>query len=289
MLGVVKHLFSRRPAHAAWPLEAHRAHLDTEYKGRTPVTYSGHVRAFSRVHRDPWAVTSLDVEAYLARMTGRDGRAAESTRRSALSALKDFYRWAVKHRLTGRDPTAHSKLGGGKTQPGQTCDEFTYRAALEAAKDDSELLLMLLLMGEAGLRCAEVAGCRGDKVSEDGRWLTVVGKGDKARRVPITAAVRDRILERGNGWTFAGGRGRANKGLTPQNVGIRVGRLVKPYSAHSLRHRAALAVYRRTRDLVAVQQVLGHESLTTTQIYLGVSPDEVWTAWTSGIEQSRGA
>ncbi len=278
---------ARRPA--SWPLEEWRCHLELSVAKRSVGTLFHNLHAFAREHRDPWAVRRADIESYLVRLGGRNGRAELAYQRSVLTAIKAFYRWAVVDRgYIDIDPAAAIKLRGGKTEPGKTCDEVTYARALKTAKDDPEVRLMLLLMGEAALRCAEVATCKGSAIDESGRWLTVLGKGDKTRSVPIKPHLRDAIAERGPGYTFPGGRGREVKPghITPGNVGVRVSRLVRPYSAHGLRHMAAWNVYRNTRDLEAVRQVLGHNSLTTTQIYLGCTGDEVWTSWTRGIEQA---
>ena len=114
---------------------------------------------------------------------------------------------------------------------------------------------------------------RGDKVSAAlyGYALTVTGKGGKTRTVPISDSLAAAIEARGSGWTFPG--------LTDGHLGAeRVGQLVARalpagWTCHTLRHRFASAAYRAERDIRAVQELLGHASVATTQIYTAVPDD----------------
>jgi site-specific recombinase XerC len=270
----------RRRQPAVWPLDEYRTHLQLVMAKRSVGTKWHAVHYFSRSHPDPWAVSRGDVEAYLVALTGRSGEATYGYRRSVLASLRTFYRWAVETGRTRVDPTEGIVLKSGRDGKGRPCDELAYRRALKNAPDDDQRL-MVELVCRAGLRVSEVAAVRGADVTPDGRWLDVVGKGSKPRRVPITADVAEMILAGGPGFRFPGGRGRERTHLTPGNVGVKVGRLLpNGYSAHSGRHHAATMVYGRTHNLEAVRQVLGHNSIATTQTYLGVSGDDVWAAWT---------
>lgn len=282
MLAIVRKLLQHR-RRGGWPLEAYGTHLRLEVAQRSVGTRLYAIKLFARSHPDPWGVDRRQVEAYLAALTGRDGGpAAHSYRRSVLASIRGFYRWALDNQLTRHDPTAGIRLGQGRDGHGRPCDEFTVRRALRDAADSDERL-MVELVCRAALRVCEVASVRGDRVQPDGRWLLVVGKGSKERLVPLDPDLRDAILAGGPGWRFPGGRGREGTHITPGNVGVKIGRLLRPYSAHSGRHRAARVVYKRTHDLEAVRQVLGHESIATTQLYLGVSSDDVWETWTGAI------
>lgn len=270
-----------RPRRRGWPLEEYRTHLELAMAQRSAATRWYAVRLFSESHPDPWAVRVGDVEAYLVALRARrGGPAAHSYRRSVMASLRLFYRWAVESKRTRLDPTEGITLKSGQDGQGRPCDDLAYRRALRDAPD-ADQRLMVELVCRAGLRVSEVAAVRGADVTPDGRWLDVVGKGSKLRRVPIQADVAERILAGGPGYRFPGGRGRGDKHLTPGNVGVKVGRLLPDgYSAHSGRHHAATEVYGRTHNLEAVRQVLGHKSIATTQTYLGVSGDDVWAAWT---------
>jgi site-specific recombinase XerD len=264
-------LLRRRPR--GWPLEAFEAHLSVSMAPGSVATRRCAVELFARTHPDPWAVDRHQVEAYLA------GKSAGAYRRSCLASLRAFYRWSLECGWVGADPTALVRLGRARVVQAPTCDEVTYRRALRDAPDEATRL-MVELAGRVGLRAMEVASTRGDRISADGLWLTVHGKGGKDRRVPLPPPVRDAIMARGPGWTFPGGRGREQTHVTAGSVGKRLSALLGPaYSGHSLRHRAATRAYAAGHDVNMVARVLGHESIATTQAYLGLSDDDVWSAW----------
>ena len=105
-----------------------------------------------------------------------------------------------------------------------------------------------------------------------GAWLTITGKGSKQRRIalhPDLAATLTELERRqGAGWYFPGTRGH----LHPQSVHKIIVRACG-HNPHSLRHAGATAAYRATRDLRAVQAMLGHASMAVTQRYLHVDED----------------
>jgi site-specific recombinase XerD len=282
LLAMIRMLVRSQRRPRGWPLDQFRAHLSVVMAPSSVGTRWYAVRLFAQSHPDPWAVTRHDVEAYLAT------KAAGSYRRSVLASLKAFYAWAGECGWIEADPTAHVRLGRSRsTVKAPTCDEVTLRRALRDAPDD-DTRLMVLLGGRLGLRAMEIASVRADRISPDGCWLEVVGKGAKRRSVPLDDdELRAELLARGPGWAFPGGRGREDTHMTPGNVGVRLSRVLGPgLSGHSLRHRAATVVYRDGKDLLAIQQVLGHESIATTQDYLGLSDDEVREAWNSAMRRA---
>lgn len=157
--------------------------------------------------------------------------------------------------------------------------------ALEAA--DLRETLMLRLAGEVGLRRAEVARVHTRDLVDglSGAQLIVHGKGNKKRTVPLSQGLGDliRLGAEGHtpgasptGWLFPDGFGGH---LSPTYVGILVSRLLPDgLTMHTLRHRAATRAYRGTRNIRAVQQLLGHSSLATTARYTQVDDDEVRAA-----------
>ena len=116
----------------------------------------------------------------------------------------------------------------------------------------------------------------------DGWSLRVLGKGGRVRRVPLTDDMADQISARGAGWTFQGQVSDGQAVLGDRTAGHlsagRVGELVSellpnPWTTHTLRHRFASAAYRADRDIRAVQELLGHVSVATTQVYTAVPDD----------------
>jgi len=202
-----------------------------------------------------------------------------------LSAWRGFYHWLVRHRgfsanpvLGVRAPKAARPLPKALSVEAaqQLLDERPRTAAL--VRDAA----MFELLYSSGLRLGELIALNVD----DGRLdlaqaeVTVTGKGSKTRTVPIGAKAREALkawIERraelaapGARALFVGGRGRR---IAPSVVNMRLrawarrrglGQRVHP---HMLRHSFATHVLQSSQDLRAVQELLGHASISTTQVY----------------------
>lgn len=159
---------------------------------------------------------------------------------------------------------------------------------------------VLGLLYGAGLRISEALGVRRRDAPEAARdMLTVVGKGGKMRSVPVIAPVRqaiDSYLELcpypldPAGPLFVGARGGA---LSPRIIQLAVermrGALGLPDSAtpHALRHSFATHLLSRGGDLRTIQELLGHASLSTTQVYTAVDGDRLLAAYRSAHPRAR--
>lgn len=132
---------------------------------------------------------------------------------------------------------------------------------------------MLVLAAEAGCRRAEIAAARREdlEIGVKGACLRIVGKGSHARMVPISDSLARLIADRPAGWLFPSTV--AGQHLAPAYVGQLMSALLPgDWTAHTLRHRFATAAYAVDHDLRAVQELLGHASVATTQVYTAV-PD----------------
>lgn len=156
-----------------------------------------------------------------------------------------------------------------------------------SARDLRDLAILEVLYG-TGIRLSELTGLRRKHVDLRGRLVKVLGKGRKERRVPVgRAAVR--ALERyfaarpeGEGGPetplFTNGRGQALSGRTVQRVVRRRLEQVsgaRRLSPHVLRHTFATHMLNAGADLRAVQELLGHASLSSTQIYTHVTTERL--------------
>ena len=215
--------------------------------------------------RDVLTCTTQDCAAWLANENW-----SPATRRSARSALTTFFGWLRKagHRLD--DPAADTMPVRVPMPPPKPVAESTLTDAL--AKAPERVTLMLLLGAFAGLRRAEIAGLHAKHIDLETGQMRITGKGSKTRLVPIHPILSPYLeaVKDNGGWAFAGPKGH----LTPESVG----RAVRPYlgghSTHSLRHRFASQVHANSHDLRAVQELLGHQSLGTTQRYLQVTDQQ---------------
>lgn len=152
-----------------------------------------------------------------------------------------------------------------------------HRAMLEA---DERTRMMLLLGGHAGLRCCEIAAVHSrDIVGTRGNYsLLVHGKGRRERLVPLSNLLALDILAR-DGYVFPG---QIDGHLSAAYVSKLLSRaLPAGMTAHQLRHRFATQALRGSGgNLRVVQELLGHSSIATTQVYTAVETNELRTAAT---------
>jgi len=238
---------------------------------------------------------SDDVRAYLARLAQR-GMSARSTARH-LSSLRQFHRFLVVEGVREDDPLA--SVDGprlGRPLP-KILSEDEVRRLIEAAGELPELERLRLvaiveILYAAGLRVSELASLPLAALARDGRVLTVRGKGDKERLVPLSAparaaleawrAVRQRSLPEGQSSRFMFPSRGSSGHITPSRIAQllkalapRAGLNPRRLSPHVLRHAFASHLVDRGADLRSVQQMLGHADIATTQIYTHVAGDRL--------------
>lgn len=196
---------------------------------------------------------------------------SQSTRRSAHQSIRGFYSWAVENGLCEAMPVIPT-VRKAPPNPHPASD-----AALESCllSRDWRVQLAARLSAELGLRRGEVACINVDRdlvADASGDSLIVHGKGGKTRLVPLTPALA-RELSRFNGFVFPG---QENGHISPAWLARLVSReMPAGVTMHALRHRFTTRAYRRTRDLVALQRVLGHSSPETTLVYLRLADDSL--------------
>lgn len=236
-----------------------------------------------------------DVRAYLARLAQR-GMSARSTARH-LSSLRQFHRFLVVEGTRHDDPLA--AIDGprlGRPLP-KILSEDEVRRLLDAARELPELerirlTAILEVLYAAGLRVSELAALPLAALTRDARVLTVRGKGNKERLVPLSAparealeawrSVRSRTLAVGGKSPFMFPSRGATGHLTPSRIAQllkalapRAGLNPRRLSPHVLRHAFASHLVDHGADLRSVQQMLGHADIATTQIYTHVAGDRL--------------
>ncbi len=232
-------------------------------------------------------LSRADLARYLQEQRSR-GLSSRSAARS-LSALRGFYGFAVVHLGHAEDPTEHlSSPRAGLTLP-KSISEAEVDALLAAPDTAAPLGVrdraILELLYASGLRVSEIAGLPRDRVDLKSQMLRVSGKGGRERLVPFgkSAAgwlarylerVRPTLDRRGAAPLFLSARGTA---LTRQRLwqiiegyGRKVG-LRRRLTPHALRHSFATHLLEHGADLRALQMMLGHADISTTQIYTRVS------------------
>jgi site-specific recombinase XerD len=191
-------------------------------------------------------------------------------RHSILASWKLLYRWATAKRLVMFDPTLLlDPIPVRKRVPRIAPDAPVSAALLNASSRDRALVM---LARYACLRLSEIATLR--MKDRTGETLIIRGKGDKERFVdvnpPLMLALTKLEEEQPYGHYFPGS---TNGHLHPQSVHKIIKRLTG-WHPHALRHAGATAAYQATRNLRAVQELLGHSSLATTERYLHITSAE---------------
>jgi integrase/recombinase XerC len=202
-----------------------------------------------------------------------------------LSAWRGFYHWLVRHRGFAANPV----LGVRAPKATRTLPKALSVEAAQQLLDERPATPRLLrdaamfeLLYSSGLRLAELIALNVD----DGRLdllqgeVTVTGKGSKTRTVPVGAKAREalkawievraQLAAPGERALFVGGRGRriaASVVHARLRAWARVRGLNQRVHPHMLRHSFATHMLQSSQDLRAVQELLGHASISTTQVY----------------------
>jgi integrase/recombinase XerC len=231
------------------------------------------------------AVSASDLRAFLA--DRRAGGLGPSSAARELSGVRAFLRYAAEHQGSIAQLPRTRAPKRPRTLPRPAAPDDVVELAENAGAAASEpwigardLAILLLLYG-AGLRVAEALSLTAD-VMPIGSTLKVTGKRGKTRIVPVVAAVREAIDDyarqcpyplRGTVPLFVGARGGPlNPDLVRRAVAAARRRLGLPdtLTPHALRHSFATHLLARGADLRALQELLGHASLSSTQIYTAV-------------------
>jgi integrase/recombinase XerC len=244
----------------------------------------------------PDAVDRLVLRRYLAALTTR--RKAKRTIARTASSLRRYFGWLLRTGAIPVDPTARLSAPKGDARLPHVLRADELHRLLDdppaRVHDDPEFLrsrddTVLELLYGSGLRVSEVCSLKLGDIDPRRKWLSVWGKGAKERRVPLSAPAasalkawvstgRDAALEAASGGAvtdalFVNRRGRP---LTPRDVRrILDHRSPVPTHPHALRHTFATHLLDGGADLRAVQELLGHADLATTQIYTHVSRERL--------------
>ncbi|WP_104107241.1 tyrosine recombinase XerC [Nocardioides sp. 616] len=251
-------------------------------------------------HQD---VSGLDLRAlrsWLAKQQSL-GRSRTTLARRA-SAVRVFTRWLARTDRTVQDAGASllSPKLARTLPPVLRADEASDLIAAAAARmeDGGPVALrdvaILEILYATGIRVGELAGLDLDDVDDDRQVLRVFGKGRKERTVPFgrpaAAALaswrhqgRPRLVVPGSGPAlFLGARGgRVDARIVREMVHRRLAEVpgAPDMGPHGLRHTAATHLLEGGADLRSVQELLGHASLSTTQLYTHVSTDRLRRAY----------
>ena len=256
---------------------------------QTVQTYEESLRAFDSylTFRDNGlSIDSVDTDLIRDWMESlMDKGNSASTINKNLSALRSFYRFALKRGLVKKDP-AHAVTGPKKSKPlPQFLREGEMDRLLDGLEWDSSFnnvraRTILILFYETGLRRSELVGLDDKDVDYDAAQLKVTGKRNKQRIVPFGAELAEQLksyqtVRREKFGETCGAMFLSDKGerISGEQVYLIVRKYLsmvtslKKRSPHVLRHTFATAMLNNGAGLESIKNLLGHASVSTTEIY----------------------
>ncbi|MBL9115197.1 MAG: tyrosine recombinase [Verrucomicrobiaceae bacterium] len=249
---------------------------------------------FGSFCRDELAITTPrelkteHITRYLAKR--RTDGVAHNTARLELIIVKHWLKWQRMRGKLVTDPSEPILLPKLEQHLPDTLNEVEIKRLVESVDGNGPLdrrdRAILELFYASGLRLSELLGARLENLDLDSGWLRVTGKGNKTRLTPIGTEARHRVEEylqhgrpslvrpKTESWIFLSERGTA---LSPSRVqqivkerAERAGLPPDKLHPHLLRHSFATHLLSHGADLRVIQEMLGHASITTTQIYTHV-------------------
>lgn len=246
-------------------------------------------------------ISTESLREWLWQLNQRDLAKSSIARKSA--SIRAFFAWANDKKLVDQNPAARLKSPkASRTLPkvvsATAINELLHEMAVQAQGSDPQLMrdyAVVELLYSSGLRVSELVGLDLDSVDFSRNLLRVTGKGSKERLVPFGAPAKYAV----ENWLVRGRETLRHEQLTDalflnsqgKRLGVRqIYSLVAKQLAqtptgaagpHSLRHSAATHLLDGGADLRAVQELLGHASLGTTQIYTHVSIDRLKSGYKS--------
>lgn len=284
-------------AEERWDVDAFLASL-ASVSDATRRAYAGDLAHFAEWAArmevvDPARVDRTMLRRYVGHLATR-GYAKRTVARRA-SALRRYFAWCTRTGRIGADPaTGLSAPGSTGRLPRVLRDEELVKVLDDPpgttaedppairSRDDA----VLELLYGSGLRVSEVCGLRPDDLDLSRRRVVVWGKGSKQRVVPLSAPAVDaleqwlghgrRVLATADSPSDAVFLNRKGNRLGPRDVRRLLDRRApSPTHPHALRHTFATHLLDNGADLRAVQELLGHSDLSTTQLYTHVSKERL--------------
>jgi integrase/recombinase XerD len=247
---------------------------------------------------EAWASSVDPARDYLGAMTRPPRALRPNSLRRKAAAIRAFYRFCYAEELIDADVAALIDLPRQMQRLPDTLDAQEVEGLLEATDGDDLVSLrdraLLELLYAAGLRVSEALGLDREDLAGSGGFVRVIGKGDKERLVPVGDVALEAIAgylysrdestpdvaegARGGEPLFLSGRGRRLDRMAAWRVmrkaALRAG-LSGRVTPHTLRHSFATHLLEGGADLRVVQELLGHASITTTQLYTHITGERI--------------
>ena len=215
---------------------------------------------------------------HLRREVGRDG-VAPSTRATTRAVFRSFYTFVHEEGLRPDNPSLRLpvvKVPKHRPRP-YTPEQIDRLLSTGAYK---RTRAMILLSAYEGLRASEIAAVHSDDIDLESGTLKVIGKGNRTDYLPLHPTIVELAPTMASGWWFPARRGREGH-IHGRSVSTlltdakkRAGIADRNLTGHSLRHAFGTELVRRGANIRAVQELMRHESLQTTQRYTEVLDED---------------
>lgn len=219
------------------------------------------------------ATTALNISEEQVTKWLANPRWQPATRKSALQSIRLFFRYLVATEQRETDPT---HLIPSIPQPRYHARAIPTNVITQALRRTTsvEEEFMILLGAYAGLRRSEIAALHTQNYAD--KWISITGKGGHTRHIPAHPNLLPYLEAKHVGYYFPG---RFTGHRSADNIAKKISRnLGQDYTPHQLRHWFATTVYAQSHNLRAVQELLGHADISTTQRYIGVLDNDLSTA-----------
>jgi tyrosine recombinase XerC len=247
---------------------------------------------------DPASLRYRQLRGYAAALGGRGLKRSSVGRK--LAAARGLFEYLTRTGVSSQNPAELLPNPRSESRLPRVLDRDEIRELLDGSPAGTPLEVrdraMLELAYSSGLRCAELVGLDADAIDFDGETVRVRGKGGKERVVPLGEPAQRAVSEylRRARPTLVSERSerallvsKSGRRLSPSDVTRRLALAVRRtsiagrVSPHALRHSFATHMLEGGADLRSIQELLGHSSISTTQIYTRVEPSRLRQAYAS--------
>ena len=263
--------------------------FERNYSQLTVQSYGEDLRDFESYFKNldnqlSWEAVDADlIRGWMESMMDKGNTATSVNRR--LSALRSFYRFALSQGFVEANP-AHAVTGPRKHHPlpqfmkEREVDELLEHDMWGDDYNDMRARTIIMMFYVTGMRLAELVGLDDQMVDFARREISVIGKRNKQRIIPFGdelaetlreyICLRDQMVDRQTNALFVTAKGERMKASQVRYVvskNVRRVTTLKKRTPHVLRHTFATAMLNHEANLESVKKLLGHESLSTTEIY----------------------